>query len=157
MKSAWQQMNANEQNDSRIVSANLYAIKNNFALNQLWLFWIDRHCCAELLLLLILLLISLVTVTALVSPPSLLHVPFLGNSTKWFGVSSSVQTSTTKVSKTMRREKKNTQQHPTHANERKLTGCLMFMKYTHHLLLRAHTARTLQTRHQASPSHMPAH
>lgn len=46
MELAWQQMNANEQNDFRIVSVNLYTIKNNLALNQLW---IDYHtavlCC----------------------------------------------------------------------------------------------------------------
>lgn len=35
MELAWQQMNANEQNDFRIVSVNLYTIKNNLALNQL--------------------------------------------------------------------------------------------------------------------------
>lgn len=107
VKLAWQQMTANEQNDFRIVNVNLYAIKNNFALNQLWLFWIDRHCCAELLLLLILLLVSFIAVAALVPLSSLLHVPFLRNSIKWFGVSFSVQANTTKVSKTMRKEHNN--------------------------------------------------
>lgn len=85
---------------------------------------------------------------SLVSPPFLLHVPFLRNSTKRFGVSSSVQAIATKVSKTTRTKKMNTR--TSNACKRNETYGLpdVFKIYTHHLLLRAHFKPT--TRHQPS-------
>lgn len=78
MELAWQQMNANWQHDFRIVSENLYAIMNTFALNRLWLF-LNRPavlCCVALMLPLILFRVSFVVdlVTALTSLPTLLRM-----------------------------------------------------------------------------------
>lgn len=151
-ESAWQQMNANEQNDFRIVSVNLYAIKNNFALNQLWLFWIDRHCCAVL------------SWAGAADPTSHLSLLLRCCSCHFLEiqrnglVSAPVFKQSQQKCQKRREQKKWTQEHPTHANETKLTGCLMYLKYIHIICCCAHTSNPPPgINHQPSPSYMSAH